>query len=108
MSFQMEAVFENGVFRPLQPVHLPEHQRVPDRATLANQVGGDQGFAMTRGERVYGPNPRGQQEEHPEGVILQEKPPQVRVVLRPLPRPGRLWNGRRLLGRRFRRSVLCG
>jgi predicted DNA-binding antitoxin AbrB/MazE fold protein len=24
---QMEAVFENGVFRPLQPVHLPEHQR---------------------------------------------------------------------------------
>ena len=24
----IEAVFENGVFRPLQPVHLPEHQRV--------------------------------------------------------------------------------
>ena len=25
---QIEAVFENGVFRPLAPVHLAEHQRV--------------------------------------------------------------------------------
>ena len=25
---QIEAVFENGVFRPLRPVDLPEHQRV--------------------------------------------------------------------------------
>jgi predicted DNA-binding antitoxin AbrB/MazE fold protein len=25
---QIEAIFENGVFRPLQPIHLPEHQRV--------------------------------------------------------------------------------
>ena len=25
---KIEAVFENGVFRPLQPVQLPEHQRV--------------------------------------------------------------------------------
>jgi predicted DNA-binding antitoxin AbrB/MazE fold protein len=25
---QIEAVFENGVFRPLAPVHLPERQRV--------------------------------------------------------------------------------
>ncbi len=25
---QIEAVFENGVFRPLVPVDLPEHQRV--------------------------------------------------------------------------------
>ena len=25
---QIEAVYENGVFRPLQPIHLPEHQRV--------------------------------------------------------------------------------
>ncbi len=24
----VEAVYENGVFRPLQPVQLPEHQRV--------------------------------------------------------------------------------
>jgi predicted DNA-binding antitoxin AbrB/MazE fold protein len=28
MSMQMEAVFENGVFRPLQPVSLAENQRV--------------------------------------------------------------------------------
>jgi len=28
MSTHLEAVFENGVFRPLQPVHLAEHQRV--------------------------------------------------------------------------------
>jgi predicted DNA-binding antitoxin AbrB/MazE fold protein len=25
---QIEAVFENGVFRPLEPINLPEHQRV--------------------------------------------------------------------------------
>jgi predicted DNA-binding antitoxin AbrB/MazE fold protein len=28
MSIQLEAVYENGVFRPLQPVPLPAHQRV--------------------------------------------------------------------------------
>lgn len=28
MSTHLEAVYENGVFRPLQPVHLPEHRRV--------------------------------------------------------------------------------
>ena len=28
MSVQMEAVYENGVFRPMQPVPLAEHQRV--------------------------------------------------------------------------------
>ena len=28
MSIQMEAVYENGVFRPLRPVPLTEHQRV--------------------------------------------------------------------------------
>jgi uncharacterized protein (DUF433 family) len=28
MSIQMEAVYENGVLRPLQPVPLAEHQRV--------------------------------------------------------------------------------
>ncbi len=28
MGQQIEAVFENGVFRPLQPVNLPEQQRV--------------------------------------------------------------------------------
>lgn len=28
MTQQIEAVFENGVFRPLHPVHFSEHQRV--------------------------------------------------------------------------------
>ncbi len=28
MSTHLEAVYENGIFRPLQPVSLPEHQRV--------------------------------------------------------------------------------
>ena len=28
LDAQIEAVFENGVFRPLGPVELPEHQRV--------------------------------------------------------------------------------
>lgn len=28
MSTQLEAVYENGVFRPLQPIQLAEHQRV--------------------------------------------------------------------------------
>jgi predicted DNA-binding antitoxin AbrB/MazE fold protein len=28
MNTHLEAIFEGGVFRPLQPVDLPEHQRV--------------------------------------------------------------------------------
>jgi hypothetical protein len=28
VSTNLEAVYENGVFRPLQPVALPEHRRV--------------------------------------------------------------------------------
>ena len=28
MSTHLEAIYENGVFRPLQPVQLPEHWRV--------------------------------------------------------------------------------
>ena len=41
---QIEAVFENGVFRPLTPVHLPEHQRVTlvlplDEDALDGEVG---------------------------------------------------------------------
>jgi predicted DNA-binding antitoxin AbrB/MazE fold protein len=42
---QLEAVFENGVFRPLQPVRLPENQRVTvtvddptDPADFANRT----------------------------------------------------------------------
>jgi len=28
MSTQLEAIYENGVFRPLQPVHLPDRKHV--------------------------------------------------------------------------------
>ena len=28
MATELDAVFENGVFRPIEPVHLPEHMRV--------------------------------------------------------------------------------
>jgi predicted DNA-binding antitoxin AbrB/MazE fold protein len=35
MSTHLDAVYENGVFRPLQPVQLPEHRRV----TLTIDVG---------------------------------------------------------------------
>jgi predicted DNA-binding antitoxin AbrB/MazE fold protein len=28
MTIQLEAVYENGIFRPLQPVRLPERKRV--------------------------------------------------------------------------------
>ena len=36
MRTHLEAVFENGVFRPLQPVDLPEHQRVT--VTVGDEV----------------------------------------------------------------------
>ena len=45
MAFQVDAVYENGVLRPLQPLDLNEHERVvvsvvkaapvPSRSTLA-------------------------------------------------------------------------
>lgn len=38
---QIEAVFENGVFRPLEPIHLPENQRVtvlvPPKKAVADE-----------------------------------------------------------------------
>jgi predicted DNA-binding antitoxin AbrB/MazE fold protein len=29
MSKQLDVIYENGVFRPLEPVGVPEHQRLP-------------------------------------------------------------------------------
>jgi predicted DNA-binding antitoxin AbrB/MazE fold protein len=36
MSRQLEAVFERGILRPLEPLALPEHQRV--RLTIEDQA----------------------------------------------------------------------
>ena len=47
---QFEAVFENGVFRPLQPIHLREHQRVtlvlpvPDEVAKNGSLADDDEF----------------------------------------------------------------
>jgi predicted DNA-binding antitoxin AbrB/MazE fold protein len=35
MKKSVEAIYENGVFRPLEPVDLPEHQRV--QVTVADE-----------------------------------------------------------------------
>ena len=40
MTIEMEAVYENGVFRPLQPVQLAEHQRVTVTLDLAADTAG--------------------------------------------------------------------
>jgi predicted DNA-binding antitoxin AbrB/MazE fold protein len=37
----IEAVFENGVFRPVQPVELPEHQRVTLLLTADEEAAAD-------------------------------------------------------------------
>jgi hypothetical protein len=53
MSIQVKAIYENGVFRPLQAVRLPEQQEVTvtidgHGADSSDSGGGDQGmFALT-------------------------------------------------------------
>ncbi|HTU92225.1 MAG TPA: antitoxin AF2212-like protein [Gemmataceae bacterium] len=45
MSTHLEAIYENGVFRPLQPVQLPEHRRVTvtiDEDTEIDSASADQ------------------------------------------------------------------
>ena len=44
MRTHLEAVFENGVFRPLQPVDLPEHQRVTVTVREAPDIAGSDEF----------------------------------------------------------------
>lgn len=64
-SRPIDAVFENGVFRPLAEVKLPEHQRVsivvmPDDAPAdliarAAEDDGSFGFLASEAEDVYSP-----------------------------------------------------
>jgi predicted DNA-binding antitoxin AbrB/MazE fold protein len=41
MSKQLDVIYENGVFRPLEPVDVPEHQRmtimIPEVAMVPSQ-----------------------------------------------------------------------
>src|SRR5262249_40573479 len=48
MITQLEAVYENGAFHPLQPVDLPEHQRVTVCIEPASDAGptGQAHFAL--------------------------------------------------------------
>ncbi len=56
MARQIEAVYENGVLRPLEPLSLPEHERLtitlpdPDDDPLASLI--DQEFFKTAAEHV--------------------------------------------------------
>jgi len=45
MSTQIDAVFENGVFRPIRSVALPEHQRV--RLTVEPDIADRVSFTLT-------------------------------------------------------------
>jgi hypothetical protein len=58
MATELDAVFENGVFRPLEPVHLPEHLRVRGARQRSRQ-GPPQGRHSTfcsgsRDRRLFG------------------------------------------------------
>lgn len=56
MARQFEAVYENGVLRPLEPLSFPEHERLtitvhdPDDDPLASLI--DQEFLRTATEHV--------------------------------------------------------
>jgi predicted DNA-binding antitoxin AbrB/MazE fold protein len=53
MGIQFDAVYENGVFRPLEPVPLSEHQRVTVTVdpAAANSSEGDQTLFLLPPER---------------------------------------------------------
>jgi hypothetical protein len=67
MSIIVEAVYENGVFRPIQPVSLPEHARVtvtvvagtgkPDPAVVPCADPRVIEWAATDAELEYPPSP---------------------------------------------------
>jgi predicted DNA-binding antitoxin AbrB/MazE fold protein len=50
MDTQLEAVYENGVFRPLRPVHLAEQQRVTltiaDESSVSSDIADQVHFAL--------------------------------------------------------------
>lgn len=57
---EIDAVFENGVFRPLQPVRLPEHQRVTLVLPANQEPAADPATAFEGGDAAaYQPLPLG-------------------------------------------------
>jgi predicted DNA-binding antitoxin AbrB/MazE fold protein len=50
MKKSVEAIYENGVFRPLEPVDLPEHQRV--QLTVADDEWLDRDYIEWAGSQV--------------------------------------------------------
>ena len=56
----VDAIFENGVFRPLETVRLPEHQRVallvtPHDDPIAASLGRSFAFLEAEAEDIYSP-----------------------------------------------------
>jgi predicted DNA-binding antitoxin AbrB/MazE fold protein len=51
MSFQVDAVYENGVLRPLQPLNLMEHERVLV-SVVKTALSGPSNLALDYFERI--------------------------------------------------------
>ena len=51
MSVQVDAVYQNGILRPLQPLHLPENERV---VVTVSSVSNTLGFGQVDTEYVEG------------------------------------------------------
>jgi predicted DNA-binding antitoxin AbrB/MazE fold protein len=51
MSKQLDVIYENGVFRPLEPVDVPEHQRITITISEAFMVPPEEELFDTEYER---------------------------------------------------------
>jgi predicted DNA-binding antitoxin AbrB/MazE fold protein len=51
MSRQLDVIYENGVFRPLEPVDVPEHQRITITIPEASMVPAEEELFDTEYER---------------------------------------------------------
>lgn len=69
MSKTIEAIFENGVFRPLERVDLKEHQRV---TLILQDVKSSSGNILELASRVYG-NLSEKDIQEIEAIILRKK-----------------------------------
>jgi predicted DNA-binding antitoxin AbrB/MazE fold protein len=51
MSKRLDVIYENGVFRPLEPVDVPEHQRMTITIPEASMVPAEEEWLDTEYER---------------------------------------------------------